>query len=96
MNRILTTFIACFLLGNVAWSQIETGQYLYRQHQHGDYTLNYRVLYPEGFDETQRYPVVLFLHGRGESGDDNEKQLVHGSSLFLEAQAKYPAIVIFP
>jgi beta-glucosidase len=96
MNRILTTLIACLLLSNGAWSQIETGKYLYRQHKHGDYTLNYRVLYPEGFDETQRYPVVLFLHGRGESGDDNEKQLVHGSQLFLDAQEKHPAIVLFP
>lgn len=96
MYRILTTIIACLLLSNGAWSQIETGKYLYRQHQNGDYTLNYRVLYPEGFDENRTYPLVLFLHGRGESGDDNEKQLVHGSSLFLEAQAKYPAIVIFP
>jgi beta-glucosidase len=96
MNRILTILIACLLLSNGAWSQIETGKYLYRQHKQGDYTLNYRVLYPEGFDETQRYPVVLFLHGRGECGDDNEKQLVHGSQLFLDAQEKHPAIVLFP
>jgi beta-glucosidase len=96
MNRTTILSIVSLLFANLAWSQTETGTYLYRQHQHGDYTLNYRVLYPEGFDEHQRYPIVLFLHGRGESGDDNEKQLVHGSSLFLEAQTEYPAIVIFP
>ncbi len=96
MIRITILATLSLLMANLAWSQVETGAYLYRQHEQGDYTLNYRILYPEGFDKSKRYPVVLFLHGRGESGDDNEKQLVHGSSLFLEAQAEYPAIVIFP
>ena len=32
----------------------------------------------------------------GESGSDNEKQLVHGSKLFLDSLHKYPAVVIFP
>src|SRR5690606_23353100 len=40
----------------------------------------------------------LFLHGRGESGKDNQKQLTHGAELFLRdsIRARYPAIVIFP
>jgi predicted peptidase len=38
------------------------------------------------------------LHGAGERGNDNEKQLTHGSKLFLspENRQKFPAIVIFP
>lgn len=63
--------------------------------KNGD-TLNYQILYPRGFSEEKHYPVVLFLHGAGERGDDNEAQLTHGSSLFLENQEKFPAIVIFP
>lgn len=61
-------------------------------------TLQYRILWPENFSETKQYPVVLFLHGAGERGDDNEIQLVHGAKLFLnpENRKKYPAIVIFP
>lgn len=61
-------------------------------------TLKYRILYPENFSETESYPMVLFLHGAGERGSDNEKQLVHGSDLFLNAEnrKKFPAIVIFP
>ena len=61
-------------------------------------TLNYRVLYPENFSETKKYPLVLFLHGAGERGTDNEAQLTHGSSLFLkeENRKKFPAIVLFP
>ncbi|MCB9292133.1 MAG: beta-glucosidase BglX [Lewinellaceae bacterium] len=96
MNRALIFLVALFLLSQLAWSQVETGKYLYKQHQHEGYTLNYRILYPYDFDENKRYPLVLFLHGRGESGDDNEKQLVHGSKLFLDSLDKYPAVVIFP
>ncbi|HET8859555.1 prolyl oligopeptidase family serine peptidase [Marivirga sp.] len=65
--------------------------------ENGD-TLKYRILYPKNFDRDKKYPLVLFLHGAGERGDDNEKQLVHGSHLFLneENREKFPAIVIFP
>ncbi|MCB0578981.1 MAG: hypothetical protein KDD10_06685, partial [Phaeodactylibacter sp.] len=96
MNRALILLVALFLLSQLAWSQVETGKYLYKQHQHEGYVLNYRILYPHNFDENKRYPLVLFLHGRGESGSDNEKQLVHGSKLFLDSLHKYPAVVIFP
>jgi predicted peptidase len=61
-------------------------------------TLPYRLLLPENFDSTKNYPLILFLHGAGERGNDNEAQLVHGSSLFLRDSIRknYPAIVIFP
>ena len=64
----------------------------------GNDTLKYRILYPENFDATKKYPVVLFLHGRGESGNDNEKQLTHGGKMFLgdSFRKNYPSIVIFP
>ncbi|WP_237390628.1 carboxylesterase family protein [Fulvivirga sediminis] len=59
-------------------------------------TLLYRILWPEDFDENEEYPLVLFLHGAGERGSDNKRQLTHGSKLFLEHKNDFPAIVIFP
>lgn len=61
-------------------------------------TLPLRVLYPENFDPSKKYPLMLFLHGRGESGNDNERQLTHGSKMFLDPEFRknYPAMVIFP
>ncbi|MFN7117368.1 MAG: prolyl oligopeptidase family serine peptidase [Saprospiraceae bacterium] len=61
-------------------------------------TLHYRILYPPKYNKNKKYPLVLFLHGAGERGYDNEAQLTHGSSLFLNAEnrRKYPAIVVFP
>lgn len=59
-------------------------------------TLLYRILFPENYDESKAYPLVLFLHGAGERGDDNESQLTHGATLFLENGSKFPAIIVFP
>ena len=61
-------------------------------------TMPYRLLLPENYDSSKSYPLVLVLHGAGERGSDNEAQLTHGGSLFLEKEIreKYPAIVVFP
>lgn len=61
-------------------------------------SLPYRILYPKDFSTSKQYPVVLFLHGAGERGNDNTTQLVHGSALFSneENRLNFPAIVIFP
>ena len=58
----------------------------------------YRMLTPATVDSVSSYPLVVFLHGSGERGNDNEKQLLHGGSIFTNpANAdKYPAFVVFP
>lgn len=60
--------------------------------------LPFRILFPENFDSTSHYPVILFLHGAGERGNDNQKQLIHGSDFFLNhnQNSNDPAVVIFP
>ncbi|MCG8511961.1 MAG: sulfatase-like hydrolase/transferase, partial [Rhodospirillales bacterium] len=45
-------------------------------------TLRYRMHTPK-LEAGRRYPLVLFLHGAGERGDDNAKQLVHGTKDLL-------------
>ena len=61
-------------------------------------TMPYRILLPKNFDASRKYPLILFLHGAGERGNDNELQLVHGASFFLRdsIREKYPAIIVFP
>ena len=41
-------------------------------------SLNYRIYAPERAEAGRRYPLVLFLHGAGERGDDNAMQLTWG------------------
>jgi len=64
----------------------------------GHDTLLYRILYPLNYKPGKSYPLVVFLHGAGERGNDNEKQLWHGADLFLRdtIRKKFPAIIIFP
>ena len=61
-------------------------------------TLRYRILYPDNYEHGKSYPVVVFLHGIGERGRDNQLQLTHGADLFVrnDVREKFPAIVIFP
>ena len=61
-------------------------------------TLRYRELLPENFNPQEKYPLVLFLHGAGERGSDNQAQLTHGSMMFTNPvnREKYPAIVLYP
>lgn len=60
--------------------------------------LNYRLLRPDNEADGKKFPLVIFLHGAGERGSDNEKQLLHGSQMFLNPvnREKYPAYVLFP
>lgn len=60
--------------------------------------LNYRLLKPLKYDATKKYPLVVFLHGSGERGDDNVSQLRHGAPAFSkpEVREKYEAFVIAP
>jgi predicted peptidase len=58
-------------------------------------TLPYALLAP--VDKTQKYPLVIFLHGKAERGKDNVQQLSHVQILFnANTYAKYPCIVLAP
>lgn len=58
--------------------------------------LLYRLYTPAALDEKQTYPLVIFLHGAGERGEDNRAQAKHGVRAFLQNQAKYPCFLIAP
>lgn len=85
------------LLSSRSYSQ-NFSSFLKYQLTQGEHILPYRILLPKNFDANKEYPLVLFLHGRGESGNDNEKQLQNGAALFLKENVrnKYPAIIVFP
>lgn len=63
-------------------------------------TMPYRLYVPENYDPAKSYPLVLFLHGAGERGNDNEKQLLANDGAVIwaapENQAKHPAFVLAP
>lgn len=76
------------------YGEYEKGVYVSSQ---GD-SLNYRLLRPEEEKPGKKYPLVLFLHGAGERGDDNQKQLIHGGQMWLNPvnREEYPAYILLP
>ena len=69
-----------------------------RVYRSGKESLPYRLLRPAEYDKSRKYPLVLFLHGAGERGTDNRKQLVHGIADFSspEAMKQRPCILVAP
>jgi predicted esterase len=61
-------------------------------------TMNYLQYLPDGYaqDTARRWPLVIFLHGVGETGNDIEKVRGFGLSPLIEAGKKFPFIVISP
>lgn len=61
-------------------------------------TLPYRLLKPVQQRESEKYPLVIFLHGSGERGNDNAVQLKYISPLFLNTanREQYPCFLLAP
>ena len=60
-------------------------------------TLKYRQLSPD-YDTSRKFPLIIFLHGSGERGNDNQAQLKWGVNNFATDQNMklHPAFVIAP
>lgn len=60
--------------------------------------VRYRYAAPAETEEGKKYPLVLFLHGAGERGDDNRSQLKHGAKAILRNSEKLgePVFLIAP
>jgi predicted peptidase len=58
----------------------------------------YRLLKPKTIEPGKTYPVILFLHGAGERGDDNKSQLKYFPSRMAEPDMRdaFPCYVIAP
>jgi predicted peptidase len=61
-------------------------------------TLPYRLLKPKNMEAGKNYPLLIFLHGAGERGDDNEVNLMYISELLLDEKNRkdFPAYVLIP
>jgi predicted peptidase len=99
LARVAVVCLSVFFLSNClnVYSQ-HSDLFQHKAFGHEDQILLYRILFPDNFDPSLKYPLILFLHGSGERGSDNEKQLVHGGSFFMADtnRKNFPAIVVFP
>jgi len=57
----------------------------------------YLLFLPEGYGkERKRWPLMLFLHGAGERGNDLEKVKKHGPPKIVQTKKDFPFIVVSP
>ena len=96
MKNIMILLSVLFIFQTV--SAQDLGLFEKKMYISGTDTLRYRILYPENYKKKKAYPLIVFLHGSGERGSDNEAQLIHGGKLFLteKNRKKFSAIVVFP
>lgn len=59
---------------------------------------HYLLYLPDGYtsDTATRFPLMIFLHGSGESGEDLAKVKVHGPPKMIDQGRKFPFIVVSP
>jgi predicted peptidase len=89
--------LAFLLLAGIQSLHAQSGRFSFEKYINHQDTLQYRMLFPDA-DNMQKYPLVIFLHGSGERGNDNEAQLKWGAQNFAtdEAMSMHPAFVIAP
>ena len=66
--------------------------------EHGGGPVKYQVCVPSGYDGSKAMPLILFLHGSGEQGDDGVKQSTVGIGPAIQANPKgwAPYITVIP
>ncbi len=59
-------------------------------------SLSYLEYLPEGYGQGSKFPLVVFLHGAGERGDDLEKVAVHGWLKHVREGENFPFVILAP
>ncbi|MFL5528518.1 MAG: prolyl oligopeptidase family serine peptidase [Gemmatimonadaceae bacterium] len=89
------SLVPSFVAGQTQ-SAVETG-FLNRSISFGGQTYKYQIFVPASYTRSERWPVILFLHGAGERGSDGFMQTQVGlASAIRQSAARFPAIAVFP
>lgn len=93
---ILYTFLLTVALTATAAPRIETG-FLDREVTLGSVAYRYQVYVPVDYVQGKLHPMVLFLHGVGEGGEDGLLQTQVGlGPAIRQARERFPFLVVFP
>ena len=59
------------------------------------FALSYLLFHPVGYDprSERKWPLIVFLHGAGERGNELEKVAVHGPPKLVKSRPDFPFVV---
>ncbi len=94
--RVVLALYLLFIPGVMMARNIETG-FLNRALEIDGKNYLYQVYVPREYDAAKEWPLILSLHGSGESGDDGMKptQVGIAGSIRFHPE-RWPAIAVFP
>jgi predicted peptidase len=100
MKRLTLTLAAFAVLASTVVTlnagETKTG-FVHKIHKTDDGDAKYVVFVPKDYTGDKEYPVILFLHGAGSTGDDGEKQIKGGlAKAIRDKKEKFPFIAVFP
>jgi len=88
---------ASVLLGLASTGRAADAHFIASEVTVGGHRYPFQVFVPRDWTPDRDWPVVLFLHGSGERGSDNQAQLKQGLPPWLkEHGADFPAVVVAP
>ncbi len=96
LNRFVLTFLICIVVTGPAEAKHETG-FLDRLVVVNAVSYKYQVYVPENWTAARQWPVILFLHGSAERGEDGLVQTEVGIGTAIRRdRARFPTIVVMP
>lgn len=100
MNRFVILFVALITWANAAirlHAEDNPGEQTSAQlNARVQVQLGYLLYLPRDYDKEKSWPLMLFLHGAGERGDDLELVKKHGPPKLIAAGKDFPFIVVSP
>jgi predicted peptidase len=100
MQRLILTAVffalMCFAQGQT--TAVIKARYLRGNVTYGDVTIPYRYYVPQNYSSANKYAIITFLHGIGERGSDNDKQLIRAPIILANdtVQSMYKFFIIAP
>jgi predicted peptidase len=79
-----------------AWGQNAPSDLLRREVKMGGQTYGYRVYVPKNRNPKKKLPVMLFLHGNGVNGTDNQRQVQGMDQIVYKNPDFFNFIIVFP
>ena len=99
MRIVPTILVSVAFLGTpcVAWSDDQEGKQEPQQLEtQVKVRMKYLLYLPQEYSKQESWPLMLFLHGAGERGDNLELVKVHGPPKLIAQGKQFPFIVVSP